>query len=193
MTPDSIKKLAQLLSALPSIGPRQATRLAFHIAGMNTREVEELAKTIHETARLKRCTQCFRIDALEKTLCTICGNARRDHSTVAIIEKETDVLTLEKTKAFHGTYLVLGELTRDGILTTEQRRRLTVLTDNTLLKESVICFSPTTYGGMGAEAVTQIIKRPALIITRLARGIPTGGEIEFADEETLQEALKNRN
>ncbi len=193
MVPETIKKLAALLSQLPSLGPRQATRLAFHIAGMPAVEAQELAKTIAEMAILKRCTQCFRIDTLESGKCTICTNPRRDQTIVAIVEKETDVLTIEKTKAFKGRYLVLGDLPKDGILTADHKRRLAVLKDSTLLKEVIIGFSPTTYGDLNAEVVAGQLKGVSEKITRLARGIPTGGEIEFADEDTLSAALKNRN
>ncbi len=193
MTPEAIKKLAALLAQLPSLGPRQATRLAFHIAGMQTAEVAELAKTIAETAKLKRCTQCFRIDALESGKCTICANPRREQNLVAIVEKETDVLTLEKTKAFKGRYLVLGDLPKDGILSGEQKRRLANLHGSGTLAEVVIAFSPTTYGDLNASIVSNALRGATQKITRLARGIPTGGEIEFADEDTLSAALKNRN
>jgi recombination protein RecR len=192
MTPESIQKLAQLLAELPSLGPRQATRLAFHIAGMPADEVTELAHVLEETAHLKRCIQCFRIDALEKGLCTICNNPRREQDTVAIVEKETDVLTLEKTKAFKGRYLVIGDLPKDGILNNQHKQRLSVIKDGAPLSEIVICFASTTYGDMGASIVADQLKNVCKKITRLARGIPTGGEIEFADEQTLESAIRNR-
>lgn len=193
MTPDSIKKLASLLTELPSLGPRQATRLAFHIAGMPTQEVVELAKTLAETARLKRCLLCFRIDSLEKGLCTICANPRRDQGVVAVVEKETDAITLEKTKAFKGRYFVLGDLPKDGALSANQRNRLTALKEGPEIKELILAFSPTTYGDLGASIVADHLRGVAQKITRLARGIPTGAEIEFADEQTLESAIKNRN
>lgn len=193
MTPESIKKLATLLSNLPSLGPRQATRLAFHIAGMPEAEVTELARVLEETARLKRCIQCFRIDALENGLCAICANPRREQSIVAIVEKETDVLTIEKTKAFKGRYLVLGDLPKDGILTNNHKQRLSVIKEGSPLTEIIICFASTTYGDMGASIVADQLKHVCKNITRLARGIPTGGEIEFADEQTLESAIRNRN
>ncbi len=199
MTPDSIKKLVALLSQLPSLGPRQATRVAFHIAGMPTSEVTELARVINETARLKRCTQCFRIDELTTGRCTICANPRRDQASIIIVEKETDVLTLEKTKAIKGRYLVLGDLPKDGVLTTQQRTRLAALKKSIadlpggIASEIIIGFSPTTYGDLNAEIVAGQIKGITQKISRLGRGIPTGGEIEFADEQTLDAAIKNRN
>jgi recombination protein RecR len=193
MTPEAIKKLAALLSELPSLGPRQATRLAFHIASMPTTDSQELARTIQEMAKLKRCVQCFRIDTLDKGLCTICVNPRRDQTIVAVVEKETDVLTLEKSRAFKGRYLVMGDLPKDGILNTDHKRRLATLKAAQNLAEIIIAFSPTTYGDLNAEVVADALKDAAPKITRLARGIPTGGEIEFADEDTLSAALKNRN
>lgn len=193
MTPESIKKLSSLLAELPSLGPRQAARIAFHIAGMPTSEVVELAKTIAETARLKRCLLCFRIDALEKGLCPICANPRRDQSIVAVVEKETDAITIEKTKAFKGRYFVLGELPKDGVFSATQKNRLLALKEGPAIDELIIAFSPTTYGDLSASLVSDYLRTIAKKITRLARGIPTGAEIEFADEETLGSALKNRN
>lgn len=205
MTPDSIKKLAALLAELPSLGPRQATRLAFYIAGMDKQDVEALIETLKAVAKVKRCTRCFILDELTGGLCSICSNAKRNQSVIAIVEKETDVHTLEKTRSFTGRYLVLGELSRDGILTPLHKQRLQALKhaiedlpasgglEGGKAQEIIIALSPTTPGDVNASVITGHLKGLALKITRLARGIPTGGEIEFADEDTLGAALKNRN
>ena len=198
MTPDAIKKLAALLAELPSLGPRQASRLAFHVAGLPAHQVQQLTETLQAVARIKRCTRCFVLDDLVAGVCSICSQPRRDQATIAIVEKETDVQTLEKTKAYQGRYLVLGSLPKDGVLEPHHRLRLQVLKDHIatlpggIAEELIIAFSPTTHGDTLAGVVAGQLHAQAKKITRLGRGIPTGGEIEFADEDTLSSALKNR-
>ena len=205
MTPDAIKKLAALLSELPSLGPRQATRLAFHIAGLDKQTVEDIIETLKSVAKVKRCTHCFVLDELLDGLCTICRSPRRNQALVAIVEKETDVHTLEKTRAFTGRYLVLGQLSKDGILNSQHKQRLQALKHfiedlppqaglpSGQAEEIILALSPTTYGDVNASVLAGALRALTPKITRLARGIPTGGEIEFADEDTLGAALQNRN
>ena len=199
MTPDAIRKLATLLSELPSLGPRQATRLAFYIAGLDQQTVEALTETLKEVAKIKRCTRCFMLDELSGGLCTICSSGRRNQALVAIVEKETDVHTLEKSRAFNGRYLVMGELPKDGILNAQHKQRLQTLKHSIeglpqqKAEEIIIALSPTTHGDVNAGVIASAVNNLAQRVTRLARGIPTGGEIEFADEDTLGAALKNRS
>lgn len=192
MTPEAIKKLAQLLSKLPSLGPRQATRLSFYLAGLSKDEVIELADAVKAVANIKRCVDCFSLQSESGTQCDICSNPRRDQTIVAIVEKETDMQTLEKTKAINGRYLILGQLPKDGILNADQKRRLERLKKLGPFEEIIIALSPTTYGDLNASLIGHELKSVAKKITRLGRGIPTGAEIEFADEETLGAAIKNR-
>lgn len=193
MTPEAIKKLAQLLSRLPSLGPRQATRLSFYLAGLSKEEVIDLAEAVKAVASIKRCSDCFSFQANGGTECEICSDPRRDQTIVAIVEKETDLQTLEKTKSYNGRYLVLGQLPKDGVLSVDQKRRLERLKKSGPYEEIIIALSPTTYGDLNASLIAHELKSTAKKITRLGRGIPTGAEIEFADEETLVGALKNRN
>ena len=199
MTPDSIKKLAALLSELPSLGPRQAARLAFYIAGLEKNTIEEYIEALKAVAKVKRCTRCFILDELTGNLCSICSNSRRNQAVIAIVEKDTDVQTLEKTKAFTGRYLVMSTLPKDGILEPVHKQRLQSLKhaiedlEYGKAKEIIIALSPTTYGDVNATVIADQLRNYAEKITRLARGIPTGGEIEFADEQTLSDALKHRN
>jgi recombination protein RecR len=199
MTPDSIKKLAILLAELPSLGPRQATRLAFHIAGLDSSAVHELTQTLEEVSKIKRCIRCFMLDSLKDSLCAICSNPKRNQSLVAIVEKETDAHTLEKSHAFNGRYLVLSLLPKDGILEPHHRQRLQALTHfienlpSGKAEEIILALSPTTHGDVNASVIADALQGKANKISRLGRGIPTGGEIEFADEETLSFALKNRS
>jgi recombination protein RecR len=147
-------------------------------------------------------------------LCDICRNPERQQNVIAIIEKETDLISLESTHKFKGRYLVLGELTKTGVLESNQKLRLNSLkswikkelpsagsgqegqahsTSSRQAEEIILALNPTTYGDLNASMLTKELESYAKKITRLGRGIPTGGEIEFADEETLQNALERRN
>lgn len=195
MIPEKIQKLADLLTRLPSIGPRQALRLAFFIAGGGVESSRMLADAIADLAEIRRCDFCFRIMESNSGLCEICTNPKRDQGMLAIVEKETDMTTLENTHQYSGRYLIFGQLARDGILSKEHRQRLAGLKSGapkTGFKEIIVAFSPTTLGDINASVLKQELSSLSKTITRLGRGIPTGGEVEFADEETLQNALKNR-
>lgn len=189
MLPEPIKHFVDSFAKLPGIGPRQATRLAYYIANMGKNEVFEIARAVNGLGELSGCSLCF-LTTPNKELCGICGDPNRDKNTIAIVEKETDLISLEKTKKFNGRYLVLGDLKKDGMLNAIQKLRLKTITG---AEEVILAISPTTYGDLNSTIITQELKDSAKKITRLGRGIPTGGEIEFADEETLSGALDNRS
>ncbi len=196
MTPDPIKQLAAALAELPSIGPRQALRLAFHLVSGGGQELKDLSLALLKAGSLATCPQCFFITNDADGICSICADKNRDQTMVAIVEKETDLITLERAKSFTGTYLVLGQLRSDGVLESRHKNRLQTLKKRFAVapaKEIILALSPTTYGDVQASVISQELKGVAEKITRLGRGIPTGGEIEFSDEATLSDALKNRN
>jgi recombination protein RecR len=202
MLPDPIKKFVNNFAKLPGIGPRQATRLAYYIANQGQNSVADFAKTVADLASIKTCGQCFASYhnpnnankypnvANGSDNCDICSNPQRSKKLIAIVEKETDLVSLEKTGKFPGRYLILGDLKKDGVLNEVQKLRLKTIKD---ADEVILAISPTTYGDINASIIAQELKNSAKKITRLGRGIPTGGEIEFADEETLGSALDNRN
>ena len=207
MLPDAIKNFIALFAKLPGIGPRQANRLAFHVLRKGNASIADLANVIGKLTQLQTCSQCFfpfepnrahnESKDLSQRLCHICNNPNRKQNVIAIIEKETDLLSLEKTKRFNGRYLVLGELAKDGILETDQKMRLNYL-KSTIAKqfgtaeEIIIALNPSTIGDIEANLIVQELKPVTKKISRLGRGLPTGGEIEFADEDTLTGALDNR-
>ncbi len=174
---------------MPGIGPRQATRLAFHVVNQGKAVVAELSQSILGLEKLKTCPQCFAATPNTET-CNICSNPQRVKNIVAVVEKETDLISLEKTKKFNGLYLVLGDLKKNGVLNQLQKLRLQTIKN---ADEVILAISPTTYGDINATLIAQELKNSAKKITRLGRGVPTGGEIEFADEETLGGALDNRS
>lgn len=188
MLPDPIKKFVEVFAKLPGIGPRQATRIAFHMANQGKNYVAETAKAVANLGNLSVCASCFTAIP-ENSVCAICSNPKRNSKIIAVVEKETDLASIEKTGRFEGRYLVLGELKKDGILNEMQKLRLKTLKN---ANEIILAINPTTYGDINAEMISQELKNSAKKLTRLGRGIPTGGEIEFADEETLGSALEHR-
>ncbi|MEE8131644.1 MAG: toprim domain-containing protein [Candidatus Paceibacterota bacterium] len=198
MLPEPIKNFIAIFSKLPSIGLRQATRLAFYLISKGKNQIEETAKVISDLKYLKLCSQCFFVHSNKDNLCDICRDKNREKNIFMILEKETDLISIERTKKFKGRYLLLGELTKSGNLESVQKLRLNHLKNiikkelNGLSDEIIIATNPTTYGDLNAMIITKELKDSAKKITRLGRGIPTGGEIEFADEETLGQALERR-
>ena len=209
MIPDPIKNFIALAAKLPGIGPRQATRIAFYLIRQGNTSLAQLAGAISRLETLKTCAQCFtpfEPAGLRNTsgLCHICSSPQRNQAVIAIVEKETDVLSLEKAKHFTGRYLVLGELAKDGVLESGQKLRLNHLKADIKKRfggppaglgqaeEIIIAVNPSTVGAIEADIMAQELKPFAKKITRLGRGLPTGGEIEFADEDTLAGALENR-
>jgi recombination protein RecR len=198
MLPEPIKKFIVIFSNLPGIGIRHATRLAFKMINGGKNSIEETAKAIHNLKYLKICSRCFFIHQNKDGLCDICRDPNRNKNVIAIVEKETDLISLERTKKFKGVYLILGELTKTGALESVQKLRLNHL-KNLIKKESgqaeeiIIAFNPTSYGDLNFSMLAKELSPYAKKISRLGRGIPTGGEIEFADEETLGSALERRS
>ena len=197
MLPEPIKTFIQIFSTLPGIGIRQATRLAFKLINSGRNRIEETAKAISDLKHLKICSQCFFVYSSTSALCDICRDPHRQKDIIAIIEKETDLISLERTKKFKGHYLILGEFTKTGFLESAQKLRLNHLKNRIKqsgqVEEIIIAFNPTTYGDLNFSMIAKELAPFAKKITRLGRGIPTGGEIEFADEETLEQALERRN
>ena len=195
MLPQPIKNFIEIVSKLPSIGPRQATRLAFYLINSGKNEIENLEKAVDDLKRLKTCERCFFIYTES---CPICSDKNRNKEVIAIVEKETDLISLEKTGKFNGQYLILGGLAKNGVLDPNQRLRLKNLAERIKkefggsVKEIIIALNPTTFGDFTGTLIEQEFKPLAQKISRLAKGVPTGGEIEFADEETLLSALEGR-
>ncbi len=199
MLPEPIQNFIDVFSRLPSIGPRQATRLAFKLVSGGKNKIEQISGAVSNLKQLKICSDCFFIHSNQDNLCDICRDQNRDKKTIMIIEKETDLISLERPKKFKGRYLILGELNKSGLLESAQKLRLNNLKNFIkkelagLAEEIIIATNPTAYGDLQAMTVAKEIEGFSKKISRLGRGIPTGGEIEFADEETLAHALERRN
>lgn len=194
MLPQLIKNFIDIVSKLPSIGPRQATRLAFYLINSGKNEIGELEKAVADLKKLKTCERCFFVYSGS---CPICSDKNRIQDVLMIVEKETDLISLEKTGKFNGQYLILGGLAKNGVLDPKQRLRLKNLAERikkefSSIKEIIIALNPTTFGDFTSSLIEQEFKPLTQKISRLAKGVPTGGEIEFADAETLLSALEGR-
>jgi recombination protein RecR len=199
MIPKPIQKFIDVFSKLPALGPRLVTRLAFHLVSLSKPTFKEFEEAFAGLKELDRCERCFFLKEAAEKVCEICRDERRDKAVVAIVEKETDVLALEKSGKFNGQYLVLGELPERGMLEPNHKLRLQSLKSRIArelggkAEEIIIALNLNTFGDFVGGIIKQEFKDLAKKITRLGRGIPTGGEIEFADEETLISALERRN
>ena len=188
-----ITKLIEELAKLPGIGRKSAQRLAFHILEMEGSDVVELAKAIVNAKKhTKHCQTCGNLT--ESELCSICSSLKRDRSTICVVEDARDILAMERTKEYKGVYHVLhGTISPlDGIGPDEINIKSLISRLNTDIKEVIIATNPTIEGEATAVYISRLIKPIGIKVTRIAHGIPVGGDIEYADEVTLMRAMEGR-
>lgn len=196
--PDPLQNVADALAELPSIGPRQAIRLAFYLVGEGKNELRALAQSIAGLGEIKICERCFFVHQNDGALCDICANPNRNQGVIMVVEKETDYISLENTKKFTGRYFITGPLPKTGLMENGQKLRLQSLKsfiEKTLggkAEEIILAFNPTSLGDFQASLLIKELGPLTKKLSRLGRGLPTGGEIEFADDETLGSALERR-
>jgi recombination protein RecR len=189
-----IQDLIDELGRLPGVGPKSAQRIAFHIIQSDRVDVSRLAeilKTVKE--RVKFCTTCGNISVEE--LCRICKDPRRDNSSICVVEESKDVLAIEKTREFKGKYHVLGGAISpiDGIGPENLRiKELMTRLAQTQINEVIIATDPNLEGEATATYLTRLIKPLGVKVSRLASGLPVGGDLEYADEITLGRAFEGR-
>jgi len=194
MYSQSIQKLIKIFTKFPTIGPRTASRFVFYLLKLSKEETEELIQSISTLKeKVKLCSFCFKSFEGEGELCEICQNPQRDKTLLCIIEKETDLVPIEKTQKYQGRYFILGG--NIGKLKQEDIKKLRIkeLKERVKdVKEVIIATNATTEGEATALYLERILKPLNIKITRLGRGLPVGGELEYADEETLSSALERR-
>ena len=189
-----IQDLIDELGRLPGVGPKSAQRIAFHIIQSDRVDVTRLAeilKTVKQ--RVKFCTTCGNIS--EEELCRICKDPRRDNSSICVVEESKDVLAIEKTREFKGKYHVLGGAISpiDGIGPESLRiKELMTRLAQTQINEVIIATDPNLEGEATATYLTRLIKPLGVKVSRLASGLPVGGDLEYADEITLGRAFEGR-
>ena len=188
-----ITKLIEELSKLPGIGRKSAQRLAFHILEMKGNDVVELAKAIVNAKKhTKYCQTCGNLTEVE--LCNICSSIKRDQSTICVVEDARDIVAMERTKEYKGVYHVLhGTISPlDGIGPDEINIKSLILRLNADIREVILATNPTIEGEATAVYISRLIKPMGIKVTRIAHGIPVGGDIEYADEVTLMRAMEGR-
>lgn len=190
--PKSFQKLIQNFSALPSVGPKMAERLVLHLFKQNKEVIQDFADNLAEIKKLKNCAKCHNIS--EETLCEICKDPKRDQKSICVVEEPLDIISIERTRVFNGLYHVLGgTLTfsngeENNLKIPQLLRRI----EDEKIAEVILAFNPTTEGDTTALYLKRKLQPLEVKITRLAKGLSTGGDIEYADESTLSAALTNR-
>jgi len=207
-----IQKLVNRFAKFPNIGSRVAARFVFYLIRLPKEEIEELTKLISEIKdNVKLCEFCFNVYEVskdsskqpQKELCDICANQRRDKTLLCIVEKESDLASLEKTKKYKGVYFILGGTISLLKKQSSQQTRIKQLEERIKnpekfglkgadFKEIIIATNSTTEGEATALYLERTLKHLNKKITRLGRGLPAGGELEYADEKTLESALEGR-
>ncbi len=190
----SIEKLIESFEKLPSIGHKTAIRLAFHMLDMSKEETEEFISSIKEAKqKLKYCSTCFNIADTDP--CPICSNPKRDQSTICVVEDVRDIMAMERTHEYKGVYHVLhGTISpMNGIGPDEIKIKelLDRIKDNDI-KEVIIATNPRVEGEATSIYISKLVKAFNIKVTRIAHGIPVGGDLEYTDEITLMKAMEGR-
>lgn len=194
MLPQSIQNLISQFSKLPSVGPRTAARYVFWLLKQPNIDIERFGEAIKNLKTdLKTCKNCFNYSNTD--LCPICSSGKRDISLICVVEEPLNIIPIEKTGKYSGLYHVLGGVINPPKGVKPENLRFQELLNrikNTNTREVIIATSPTTYGDTTALHLLNILKPLEIKITRLARGLPTGADLEYADETTLSQALDHR-
>ncbi|MDO4282099.1 MAG: recombination mediator RecR [Clostridia bacterium] len=194
MYSETVTKLINQFEKLPGIGHKTAVRLAFYILEAPKEEAEEMANVLVAAKdKVKFCSKCFNLT--EKDPCEICSNPKRDESIICVVENVKDVIAMEKTHEYKGYYHVLhgsispmNNITAGDIKIKELLQRLS----DDKIKEVILATNPTVEGEATAMYISRLIKPLGISVTRIAHGIPVGGDLEYTDEITLIKALEGR-
>lgn len=193
-TPRALERLLQEFTKLPGVGPKTAERLVYYLLKQPKGELEAMAQSLKEVQNeVVSCSTCFRFT--DQNPCPICSDSRRDHGILCVVAESQNIPVIEKTNSFHGLYHVLGGLvsplegiTPDKLTVKELETRLKA----NGVKEVILAFSPNVDGETTSLYLAKIIKPLGIKVTRLARGLPVGAELDYADEVTLESAITGR-
>ncbi|MFC1789788.1 recombination mediator RecR [Patescibacteria group bacterium] len=197
MYSQTIEKLIKIFSKFPTIGPKTAARFVFYLNELSKEEINNIINSISDLKKnIKICSLCFKPFEGETKLCEICSNLSRDRTQLCVIEKETDLESIEKTKKFKGLYFILGgtvsSLKKVDIEKLRVKELESKIKNHPEIEEIILAINPTSDGEATTLYLERILKPAGKKITRLGRGLPVGGELEYADGETLSSALENR-
>jgi recombination protein RecR len=190
----AIQDLIDELGRLPGVGPKSAQRIAFHVLSADPADVTRLANTLRKVKELVRfCTTCFNVAESEQ--CRVCRDTRRSNEVICVVEEPKDVVAIERTGEFRGRYHVLGGAINplEGIGPDNLRiRELLIRLGTGEVKELILATDPNTEGEATATYLAIMVKPMGIAVTRLASGLPVGGDLEYADEITLGRAFEGR-
>lgn len=196
---DSIEKLKDIFKRFPTVGSRTAGRFVYYLARLPKEKTDEIILAIQELkSKIKLCKACFNLfENQNSDFCAICADSRRDKKILCVVEKEADLLTIENTHKYSGLYFILGgtvAMMRREDLSQLRLEELKTRIKNNNFSEIIVALNPTPEGKTTSVIVESAIKEcgSQAKITHLARGIPVGGELEYADEETLESAFEGR-
>ncbi len=188
-----ISKLIEQLSRLPGIGPKTAQRLAFHIISMPEEQVAQLAGAMTSArTNIRYCKECFTLT--DQEICPICANQKRDHKQIMVVENNRDLAAYEKTGKYDGVYHVLhGAISPMlGIGPNDIRLKELMLRLQGDVEEVIVATNSSLEGETTAMYISKLIKPTGIKVTRIASGVPVGGDLEYIDEVTLLRALEGR-
>lgn len=189
-----VQSLIDELGRLPGIGPKSAQRIAFHLLKVPVDDATRLAHAITDAkARVRFCERCFNV--ADDVLCPICNDDTRDSSVLCVVEESRDIVAIERTGEFRGRYhVLLGAMSPlEGIGPEQLKiRELVARIDPEGVEEIILCTNPNTEGEVTAMYLARLLKPIGLTVTRIASGLPVGGDLEYADELTLGRALEGR-
>jgi recombination protein RecR len=189
-----VQVLIDELGRLPGIGPKSAQRIAFHLLKAPTEEVTRLATALVEAkAKVRFCARCWNV--ADDELCPICADDRRDATTVCVVEEARDIVAIERTGEFRGRYhVLLGAMNPLEGIGPEQLKvkELFARIEPEGIAEVIVCTNPNTEGEVTALYLARMLKPFDVRVTRIASGLPVGGDLEYADELTLGRSLENR-
>ena len=193
--PKTLERLVLELAKLPGIGEKSAQRLAFHIINLSDEEISSLSEAlIAAKSKIVLCQKCFTIT--DKEICDICENPKRDQETICVVQSSRDIFAIEKTREYNGLYHVLhGAISPlDGIGPQDiKARELLLRIGESDIKEVIMATNATVEGEATAMYLGNLISPLGVKVTRLAKGIPIGADLEFTDEITLIKAFEGRN
>lgn len=191
---EPLQKAIEELSKLPGIGRKTAQRLAIHVLKSDIQTVENLVKSLQELkTKLRFCSICFNIS--EKEICEVCKSSKRDKSVICVVEEASDIIAIEKTHEFNGRYHVLGGVLSplSGIDPESLKiKELIKRFENEEIREIILALNPDTEGETTSLYLAKLIKPLGIRVSRIARGLPIGGDLEFADEATISRAVSGR-
>lgn len=192
--PEPIAKLIEGFSKLPGIGPKTAQRLTFHVLNMEEKDVVDIAKALYNIKKnLHYCSVCQNVTDVDP--CHICNDKTRDKTLICVVQEPKDVIAMEKTKEYSGTYHILNGVISpmEGIGPEELKlKELLVRLEDEKVKELILATNPNIEGEATAMYISKLIKPFGIKVTRIAHGLPVGGDLEYADEVTLTKALEGR-